>query len=53
MPKKIRARNIAQILNEKTPNIIQIKENIIKEEINLNDFNFNININIYFSITII
>jgi hypothetical protein len=51
MPKKIRARNIAQILNEKTPNIIQIKENIIKEEINLNDFNFNINI--YFSITII
>lgn len=45
IPKKFGFRNMAQILNSRTPNIIPIKENIIKEEIHLNDFNFNKNVN--------
>ena len=45
IPRKFRVKNIAQILNSKTPNIMPIKENIIQEEIHLNDFNFNKNAN--------
>ena len=45
IPKKFGVKNMAQILNSRTPNIIPIKENIIQEEIHLNDFNFNRNAN--------
>ena len=45
IPKKFGVKNMAQLLNHKTPNIIPIKENIIQEEIHLNDFNFNRNAN--------
>ena len=45
IPKKIGVKNISQILNSRTPNIIPFKENIIQEEIHLNDFNFNKNAN--------
>ena len=45
IPKKLGVKNMAQILNSRTPNIIPFKENIIQEEIHLNDFNFNKNAN--------
>ena len=45
LPKKLGVKNMAQILNSKTPNIIPFKENIIQEEIHLNNFNFNRNAN--------
>lgn len=45
IPRKFGVKNMVQILNSKTPNIMPIKENIIQEEIHLNDFNFNKNAN--------